>query len=275
MMERFAARVCQEIDSAVIKGGLGLELRLETPRTTKDADLVVSGSANLEARLKQAGLLDLGDYLRFAVKPNKLPRFKVPGMRYSAERYDVQAYFATGPGPWSGSPYRKFAVEIDIRGHVEFDQLFSEVEGFPQIPRVPIRVLDLHVQIAEKVHAYTDPRHREAGDEKVMRPRDLLDMCRCAASERVSFDAARLREALGSVYERRRQAAPDANLPDLPRELPTMPQSWERAFKAQAEQSQLPWTDPIVAHRFAAAFINPVLAADARGQWDPAAKRWQ
>ena len=70
MMERFAARVCQEIDSAVIKGGLGLELRLETPRTTKDADLVVSGSANLEVRLKQAGKMDLGDYLRFAVKPN-------------------------------------------------------------------------------------------------------------------------------------------------------------------------------------------------------------
>src|SRR5690606_14461016 len=44
IMERFAARVCHEMDGAVIKGGLGLELRLETPRATKDADIIISGS---------------------------------------------------------------------------------------------------------------------------------------------------------------------------------------------------------------------------------------
>lgn len=69
IMERFAARVCHEMDGAVIKGGLGLELRLETPRATKDADIIISGSADLEACLTRAGQIDFGDFLKFAVYP--------------------------------------------------------------------------------------------------------------------------------------------------------------------------------------------------------------
>jgi hypothetical protein len=56
-MQRFVARVCQQIDSAVFKGGLGLELRLDVPRTTKDADIIISGSHDLDQHLTAAGKL--------------------------------------------------------------------------------------------------------------------------------------------------------------------------------------------------------------------------
>lgn len=46
VMERFLARVFAGFDSAVLKGGMVMELRLERARATKDVDLRLNGSAN-------------------------------------------------------------------------------------------------------------------------------------------------------------------------------------------------------------------------------------
>lgn len=98
VMQRFAARVCHVFPQAVVKGGLGLELRLDTPRTTKDADIIIAGSHDLDARLEETGLLDLGDFMRFLVSPSKgASDFAVPGMLYPAKRYRVQAFFTELP----------------------------------------------------------------------------------------------------------------------------------------------------------------------------------
>lgn len=86
VMQRFAARVCQIFPQAVVKGGLGLELRLDTPRTTKDADIMV------------------------------------PGMPYPAKRYLIQAFF-TDADPRSLADkhvYRKFRLEVSIREAADF-----------------------------------------------------------------------------------------------------------------------------------------------------------
>lgn len=273
IMERFAARVCHEMDGAVIKGGLGLELRLETPRATKDADIIISGSADLEACLTRAGQIDFGDFLKFAVKPARGGDFEVPGMAYPGKRYEVQAFFAHGRPPWPGKPYRRFAVEFDIRGPVEYDEISTSDTGFPHVHTVPIRIYSIHAQIAEKIHAYTDPRHRNTENEHVMRPRDLLDLCRCATSTRVHLDAQRLRASITTVYATRKAAFPD--LHDIPERMPAMPPSWSDAFEKQVSQSQLPWQDPIIAHQLASQFIDPVLAGTARGRWDPKTRRWQ
>lgn len=107
LMQRFVARVCRAIDNTVVKGGLGLEIRLNTPRTTKDVDLIISGSHDLDARLKSAGMIDMGDFLRFAVRPEKkAEQFVVAGMEYHARRYTVQVYFADHIPP-TKSPDRK------------------------------------------------------------------------------------------------------------------------------------------------------------------------
>lgn len=73
IFERFLARVFALLGDAVtLKGGLVLELRLQRARTTKDVDLRWMGSAeSLLGKLQEAGVLELGDYMRFLVERNK------------------------------------------------------------------------------------------------------------------------------------------------------------------------------------------------------------
>jgi hypothetical protein len=279
LMQRFAARVCQAIDGAVVKGGLGLEMRLDTPRTTRDADIIISASHNLDARLVDAGKIDLGDFLRYSVTTE--PRRGVidaPGMMYPGRRYTVHARFATGPGPWPGDPFRKFTAEISVRSPAASDTFQCGIDEFPQIPVVPIRIYSLPWQIAEKVHAYTDPRHRETSNLNLMRPRDLLDVCRCASatSQNAKIDSEDLRLALQETFKRRKMAAQHQQvvLQDLPEHLPMMPIIWEGSFQNEVQRSSLPWRTSAEAHRFAAQFLDPILSGSAAGAWDPGHQRW-
>jgi hypothetical protein len=274
LMQRFAARVCEKIEGAVLKGGLGLELRLETLRTTKDADFIVSGSQDLDRRLAEAGLLDLGDFLKFAVRPDKsASTFVVPGMQYAGKRYIVQAYFADRDPLPNQTPVRKFKIEVSIGSAASFDVFSNQWKAFPQVQQADIRVYSIHWQLAEKVHAYTDPRHRDTQMGDRMRPRDLLDFCRCAVSSNVTMDAVALREALVSTFDRRRAAEP--TLPGLPARLPDFPGNWAEAFAAAVAEASLPWSTPQRAHSVAAQLLDPVLAGTAVGQWHPTLQRWQ
>lgn len=279
VMTRFAARVCQAIDTAVVKGGLGLEMRLDTPRATKDADLIISGSHDLGARLSEAGRIDLGDFLRYSVIADRSgATINAPGLAYAGQRYKVQARFGSGMGPWPGDPFRTFAAEISIRHPAGFDIFHSGFTEFPTIPLAPVRVYSLPWQISEKVHAYTDPRHRETTNPGLMRPRDLLDMCRCAraTTKNARIEGSSLRDALEQTFVRRKQAAHDQHvvLQDLPRELPTMPPSWEEAFQRQVQSTSLPWRTSSAAHEAAARFLDPILGGAVVGAWDPAQQRW-
>ena len=279
LMQRFAARVCHVIDGAVVKGGLGLDLRLDTPRTTLDADIIISASHNLDNRLSEAGKLEMGDYLRFKVAPDaKWGEINAPSIAYSGKRYKVQALFTSGPGPWSAKPARSFSAEISVRHPAGFDTLESAIEEFPQIPAAPIRVYSLAWQIAEKVHAYTDPHHRESLNPDAMRPRDLVDICRCATATTpdARLNSSNLRSALVQTFDQRKSAAlaKGVSLQDLPRHLPSMPASWEPAFLREVERSALRWKTSAEAHRVAAHLLGPVLDGSAEGDWDPAQQRW-
>lgn len=283
IMQRFVARVCSFVDGAVLKGGLGLELRLDTPRTTKDADIIIAGSHDLDARLDEAGRIDLGDFLKFSVVAERGgSTFTVPGMAYHARRYRVQAYFTDRDLPQvraqGQDPYRSFTLEISIREPAGFDIMTSRLESFPQAEVREIRVYSLSWQIAEKVHAYTDPRHRETTNRDMMRPRDLLDLCRCAVAitTHAKLESSGLRNALTQTFERRKQAAErqGIRLPDLPSQLPPLPAAWEQLFIEQVAQASLPWTTPTAAHAVAAGLIDPVLDGTATGIWQPAMKAW-
>lgn len=71
VFDRFLARIVATVgDSATLKGGLVLELRLKRARTTKDVDRRMVGSPDdLLAKLQQAGRLDLGDFMSFEIAP--------------------------------------------------------------------------------------------------------------------------------------------------------------------------------------------------------------
>jgi hypothetical protein len=274
VMQRFVARVCRQIDSAVLKGGLGLELRLGVPRTTKDADIIISGAHDLDQRLTAAGKLDLGDFLLFRIEADKSSAtFAVPGMDYHAKRYKVQAFFADKSIAPSQKPDRSFTLEASIRAAAGHDTIESTWEGFEQVPPATIRVYSLPWQIAEKVHAYTDLRHRESSNHNMMRPRDLIDLCRCAeATLDAPLSAHELRDALVKTFERRKSR--DPSLHDLPLRLPPLPSDWEPSFDKHVQQDKLAWSSQ-TALSLAAAFIDPVLSEQATGSWDPADRVWK
>jgi len=73
VFDRFLARLFSIYgETAVLKGGLCIELRLERARTTRDIDLRLVGNPDdVLSRLQAAGRTDLGDYLVYEVQPDR------------------------------------------------------------------------------------------------------------------------------------------------------------------------------------------------------------
>jgi len=85
VFDRFLARIVSELgDSAMIKGGLVVELRVERARTTKDIDLrLVGPPTGILERLRRAAGLDLGEFMVFTVAPDaEHPEITNEGMVY-------------------------------------------------------------------------------------------------------------------------------------------------------------------------------------------------
>lgn len=105
VFDRFLARVGHVLgDSVVLKGGLVIELRLARARATKDIDLRVSGSAEeILDRLQEAGRLDLADFMRFELRPDRhQPEIEGEGMRYDGYRFHAECQLA---GKLYGRPF--------------------------------------------------------------------------------------------------------------------------------------------------------------------------
>ncbi len=109
VFDRFLARIVRELgDSAMIKGGLVVELRVERARTTKDIDLRLIGPpTGILERLQRAARLDLGDFMVFTVAPDaEHPEITNEGMVYEGQRYRVICGMA-------GKPYgQTFGLDI-------------------------------------------------------------------------------------------------------------------------------------------------------------------
>jgi hypothetical protein len=105
VFDRFLARVVAVFgDTATLKGGLVLELRLERARTTRDIDLRVSGSPDdILARLQDAGRRDVGDFMTFEIAPDQdHPEIKNDGMQYDGLRFRAECKLA---GKLYGQPF--------------------------------------------------------------------------------------------------------------------------------------------------------------------------
>jgi hypothetical protein len=97
IFDRFLARIGDAFkDRAIAKGGAVLELRLQRARMTRDVDLRIIGSPDgLGSMLSKAGALDLGDFMRFEVRPDrKHPEIKGEGVVYGGKRFTAQAFIA-------------------------------------------------------------------------------------------------------------------------------------------------------------------------------------
>ncbi len=261
LMERFLARlVAVAPQTFLLKGGFALELRLGRARTTRDVDLRATGvSGALPDLLARATAWrpDPEDHLVFRVVPNREhPEIGADWMEYDGLRFTVTCTLAGRP---YGDPFGLDVAYADpIRGDPEILQGsdFFARYGIPPL-RVPAYPPASH--LAEKLHAYTQPRPHPSS-----RVKDLVDIA--LLSTVPGLDAATIRAAIHRTF-RFRGTHP------VPAALPDPPDSWHTAYaRAQAEDG-LPWAtvDDVLAA--ARRLLDPVLAGG-DGCWDPATRSW-
>lgn len=154
----------------LVKGGVSLELRRGIPesRTSKDLDAVIRGSIeSAHDRLVEAGLNGWEGFTATFTQPIA---FDVPGLGSRAHRFMAKlSYMAR---PFVSVPIEVSPVEA---GNAEsYDLVGSEafaLVGLPKACAVPCMTLPW--QIAQKVHACTDPVEPPRTND---RAHDLVDL---------------------------------------------------------------------------------------------------
>lgn len=257
--ELFLRRLVQVAPSRwVLKGAFALDLRLDVAtRPTKDIDLGRDDDTDAAIEdIAAAQQLDLGDFFSFSA--TRTTAFDDTD-EFSAIRFHVRAELA-------GRIFEQFIVDIGFADRLDWTPdtvTTSNLLAFADIPPFEIPAVPLAQHVAEKVHAYT----RRYGEQQLpsTRPKDLVDILLISSAE--SMDATNLREALQRTFEQRaRQPLPDA--------LPVPPDVWRRPFALLAAEVGID-SELDAAFRQAAAFLDPVLANQATGCWNPSTRSWQ
>jgi hypothetical protein len=161
--------LAQMLPPAAVKGGTGLKLRLgdAMTRQTPDLDAAFRGDRDafltgLSANLRQGW----GPFTGTVIEGRPRPPAGVPSA-YVMQPYTVKLLF-------HGRPFGTVAVEL---GYDELEATTSEPIERVLAPEVlalfselglgtpaPVRVLPLHHQIAQKLHACTEPGNERAHD---------------------------------------------------------------------------------------------------------------
>jgi hypothetical protein len=258
VMERFLARVFAGFDSAVLKGGMVMELRLERARATKDVDLRLNGRANdILDRLQAAGRSDLLDFLSFEVRSDAAhPVIEADGLLYEGQRFRAEARLA---GRVYGSTFGvDVAIAEPLVGHPQEIE-GSDVLAFVGVPRPRFVAYPVSTHIAEKLHAYTLPRPRPNS-----RVKDLPDIALLARS--AAIDATELVAAIEATFANRGTHPVPATFHDPPR-------GWAPVYSRMASEERLDWADLAKLVSAVRSFLDPVLAGR-RGVWNPAECAW-
>ncbi len=242
-------------DRWVLKGGFALDLRLAArARSTKDVDIEWRAAEDeLADTLLDAADHDAGDFFVLSIERGGTPADRLGG----AHRFRVSASLA-------GRPFEAFVLDVGLRADdsagvetLRTDDFlaFAEIEPI-EIPAVP-----LELQIAEKLHAYTQTYE---GGRASTRVKDLVDLALIA--ELSPLDAVTLRREIESVFDRREAQAPHS--------LPSPPPGWALPFGRLAEEVGIS-AELAAGHREAAAMLDPVLGGEITiGEWRPVERAW-
>lgn len=260
VFDRFLARVFAHFgERATLKGGLVLELRLARARTTKDVDLRLTGSVDDAYQgLREAGALDLGDWLTFSIAPDAdMPRITGAGMVYDGFRFRAEARLA---GKIYGDPFGVdlgFADVLTMVPDVVEGSRFLEFAG---VRASQVRLYPREAHVAEKLHAYTVPRERAN-----TRVKDLPDLALLASAG--ALGAAELRAAIDATFDFR-------GTHPVPSTLPMPAAEWALTYERMAREDDLKWQTLDAVHAAAAAFLDPVLG-EPSGRWDSETWAWR
>lgn len=263
LFERFASRIYQACgDQAVLKGGLVLELRLERARTTKDIDIRLEGQLDEQlTNLRKVATKVGDDYLRFELADGeKLTEMIGDQILYEGRRVDVRARLAGSP---FGDPFHidismadALVVEPEIRPG---DDLLT----FIDIEPLEHRIYPKEAHVAEKLHAWSQPRNKPNS-----RMKDIVDIGLFAAHEPFEFPP--LRASIEATF-----AARDTH--PIPRKTPDSPTDWRHRFNAIRERDGLQWSDFDELEALVQRFIRPVIdnEPDDNQTWSPKEQSWQ
>lgn len=241
----------------VLKGAVALDLRLGVPtRITKDIDLGRrDGEEAATEDFIAAQGADLNDFFTFEIE--RTPAFDRTA-EFSTVRYSVRSLLA-------GRVWEEFPVDVAFSDPLgwEPDRLQgTDLLGFADIPPIVVPAAPLPQHIAEKLHAYTGVYgETERGTTRV---KDLIDLVLVSFGSQPR--AAEVAEALRKTFDAR------ARQP-LPRALPLPPPEWKTPYAKLARAVGLD-EDLAAGHAAAAALLNPVLAGDSIGEWDPEHGAW-
>lgn len=254
---RLLARLVQAAPNRwMLKGALALDFRLgQAARATKDMDLGRTDDAETATEDLQAAVaLDLGDFFFFSVERTREITEEDQG---AALRFQCRAELA-------GRLFEDLAVDVGFSpGFVLAPVSLRTPDhlGFAGIPPVDVPAIPLEQHIGEKLHAYS---RTYSDGRSSTRVKDLADILLLAKLER--FEAQKLHDALRLIFDQRERQR-------LPQAVPKPPPDWAVSYRRLAAELGLPGDLPS-AHAAAAVFLDPVLAGQRTGEWDPALQAW-
>ena len=229
--ERFLCRLFHDATPAwVLKGGHALELRMQNCRATKDLDLAVRDNKIFEADtdedqniailelLQEKASIDLDDYFSFNVLP---PTLDLDAPPYGGGRFPVESKLG-------GKRFIRFHVDIAI-GDVWIEP-HEDVEVGKELKTMGINsqnipIISIEQHLAEKIHAYTQPR--KSGYNS--RVKDLVDII-LLIDEGVNINE--LKDSIGKTFSKRKTH-------DVPISLISPPAEWKKPFEKMATDSKL------------------------------------
>jgi Nucleotidyl transferase AbiEii toxin, Type IV TA system len=242
-------------DRWMLKGGFALDLRLAArARSTKDVDIEWRAEeGELADTLLDAADHDAGDFFVLSIERTTAPADRLGG----AHRFRVSASLA-------GRPFETFLLDVGLRADdtagvetLRTDDLLV----FAGIESIEIPAISIELQIAEKLHAYTQTYE---GGRASTRVKDLVDLVLIA--ELSSLDAVTLRREIESVFERRGAQAPSSLSSPAP--------DWALPFGRLAEEVGIS-ADLDAGHQDAAAMLDPVLGGKVTdGEWSRSGRAW-
>lgn len=206
----------------VAKGGAALEMRFGSrARTSKDFDAVYRGA--LDDAVAEVDTAVATEWNGFLGRVTRIGRVEVPGLQVKPVRFEIKLTFKGKP--FSTVPMEVAAPEGDALRRVDTVEVSLDPVGLPVPPTVPC--LSVRYQIAQKLHACTDPLE---GQQPNDRAHDLADLI--LLEELLDADLGDVRAACVDVFSiRDRQPWPPALV---------APPHWPRLWNAIVEEDRFP-----------------------------------
>lgn len=258
LFQRFLALVFAEPDGPwVLKGGVGLLMRVPQARFSKDLDLLHLEEPTIEEAVDELRALTApreGDHLRFEISDgiaNNQPGNPVAEVK-------VEGYFGT-------TRYGGFPIDLALKPHLlaapERHQPAPVVDIPGLTPPPEMLVYPITDQIADKVCAMYET-HGEGYASN--RYRDLVDLVLIVST--LEFEAASAADALAAEAVRRKM--------ELPTEMTSPAAAWVDGYRAYASKTRveagLHGLDEALGH--VGACLNPLLdGSRTSGRWQPSA----